>query len=228
VAVGQREVFESVPSAPARSSQSVVERALRWNIGTGAWRPGEAIPSERELAHELGVGRTTLRSAIAVLRAEGLLVTSIGRSGSTRLAESGTAAGRAEVRRDILHHFEFRCVVEPEAAGLAAERGTTRDFDRLRDLIQGAPADLGSYRAVYSQFHIGIAEATGNPLLTKAIAELCVEFSTWSRIPEDDHAFAATHRPIYDGLMTRDAADARDQMKAHLVATRDCYLELVD
>jgi GntR family transcriptional activator of glc operon len=223
------------------SSQSMVERRLRWNIGTGVWRPGEAIPSERELAGDLGVGRSTLRSAIDVLRTEGLLVTSIGRNGKTRLAElpSSTAVAMLgpQVRQDILDHFELRCAVEPEAAGLAAQRGTTTDFDRLRDILRQPATSVRSYRALNSQFHIAIADACGNPLIRNVVAELCVDFFGWAdtfAVAGGDHVpatygdFGLTHKPIYESLMTRDAAGARDEVLAHLVSARDSYLELVD
>lgn len=224
-------------TAPDRlSSRSAVERALRWHIGTGEWRPGEALPNERDLAGQLGVGRSTLRSAIDVLRAEGLLETSMGRNGSTRVTEPAVPARAVpsgpEARREILHHFELRCAVEPVAAELAAQRGTTQDFDRLRDILHQPVTGVRSYSALNSQFHIAIGEATGNRLIRNAIAELCVEFFSWADAlttladaPYRD--FALTHKGIYESLMTRDAAGARDEVAAHLVEAQDMYLELL-
>jgi GntR family transcriptional regulator, transcriptional repressor for pyruvate dehydrogenase complex len=228
---------------PGASSQALVEQTLRWNIGTGIWEPGTSIPSERELAGELGVGRATLRSAIEVLRAEGLLVTSIGRGGGTRIADHSPVAGPpldgAETRRKILDYFEIRGAVEPEAAALAAERGTTRDFDRLREILLETATSVRSYRALDSRFHIGIAEASGNPLMLRVIAELRVEYFTWADglwlviddwhgLPETHRNFALTHRSIYDSLMVRDAARAREEVRLHLLAARDSYLQVVD
>jgi GntR family transcriptional regulator, transcriptional repressor for pyruvate dehydrogenase complex len=225
------------------NSQAVVEQTLRWNIGTGIWEPGATIPSERELAGELGVGRATLRSAIEVLRTEGLLVTSIGRGGGTRIAEHspvGTPAPMgAETRQQILDYFEIRCAVEPEAAALAAERGTTKDFDRLRELLLEPATSVRSYRALDSRFHIGIAEASGNPLMRRVIAELRVEYfnwadglwlvvADWDGLPEANRNFALTHRSIYDSLMMRDASRARNEVRSHLLSARDSYLEVLD
>jgi DNA-binding GntR family transcriptional regulator len=87
---------------------------------------------------------------------------------------------------------------------------------------------VGSYRALDSRFHIGIAEASGNAPLTKLIAELCVEFSTWTRLSGIDREFTATHKPIYDSLMTRDADRARAEVREHLICARDTCLELVE
>lgn len=218
------------------SSRSSVERTLRWQIGTGERKPGEALPNERELARQLGVGRSTLRSAIDALRADGLLETSMGRSGSTRVMEP-TAPARAlpsgpEARQEILHHFELRRAVEPVAAELAAQRGTTTDFDRLRDILHQPVTGVRSYCALNSQFHIAVAEATGNPLIRNAIAELCVDFFSWAdalaSLGEARYRdFALTHKGIYESLMTRDAAGARDEVTAHLIEAQDMYLELL-
>jgi GntR family transcriptional repressor for pyruvate dehydrogenase complex len=241
VSLGSNDLSRQISSTARGSSRSMVERALRWKIGTGVWRPGEAIPSERELARELGVGRSTLRSAIDVLRAEGLLMTSIGRNGRTRLVEWQTPAAailsEPPLRQGILHHFELRCAVELEAADLAAQRGTVADFDRLRDILHQPVTSLRSYRALNSQFHIAIADACGNPLIRKVVAELCVDFFGWAEtvaVASGDHHpagygdFALTHRSIYEKLMTRDAAGARDEVMAHLVAARDSFLENLD
>jgi GntR family transcriptional regulator, transcriptional repressor for pyruvate dehydrogenase complex len=226
----------AVATTKRMSSRSMVERALRWNIGTGVWKPGEALPSERELAAELGVGRSTLRSAIEALRAEGLLVTSMGRNGRTRLAEpkpsEGAASLKPEARQDILYCFELRCAVEPAAAGLAAQRGTTKDFDRLRDILLHEVTTVRSYRALNSQFHIAVAEASGNPLITNVVAELCAGFFSWADALTADDAipgdFADAHRPIYESLMTRDAVGAHDLVTAHLNEARNWYLERFD
>ena len=215
-----------------------MERALRWNIGTGVWRPGDAIPSERELASEFGVGRATLRSAINVLRADGLLVTSVGRNGRTRIAEAPSrkpaTSLEPQARHDILCHFELRCAVESAAAELAAARGTTKDFDRLRDIMRQPVSSVRTYHALESQFHIALADACGNPLMSNAIAGLCVDFFDWADrlavanadcLPETYRDFATTHKPIYETLMTRDGQAAREAVVVRLVDARNAYLE---
>ena len=230
-----------IPSTTPVSSRSRVEQALRWNIGSGAWKPGEAIPSERELASDLGIGRSTLRSAIDVLRAEGLLVTSIGRSGRTRVADPGQTTGFVklgpQVRQDILDHFELRCAVEPEAAALAAERGTTQDFDRLRDILREPVTSVRTYHALQSQFHIAVADACGNSLIRKVVAELCVDFFGWADsvalssgdgLPAAYRDFALTHKAIYETLMTRDSTGASSEIAKRLGDARDAFIAIVD
>lgn len=205
------------------------------------WKPGEAIPSERELAREFGVGRSTLRAAIHVLRAEGLVVTSVGRAGRTRIVEPSSRANDIlldpEMRQGIIDHFELRCAVEPEAAGLAARRGTTKDFDQLRDILRQPVTGARSYHALESQFHIAVADACGNPVMRNVIAELCVEFFSWGvrlalasgdRLPASYGDFAQTHKGIYESLMTRDADGARNAVRARLVSASMSYLDLFD
>ena len=118
--------------------------------------------------------------------------------------------------------------MEPEAAALAAAHGTTQDFDRLRDVLLEPVNGAVAHHSADSRFHVGIAAASGNPLLQRVVAELCVAFSTWGPIPEAHRDFAGSHRSMYDSLMTRDADGARERMSTHLAAVRDSYVELVD
>jgi GntR family transcriptional regulator, transcriptional repressor for pyruvate dehydrogenase complex len=154
------------------------------------------------------------------------------------LHSSATAAMLGpELRQDILDYFELRCAVEPEAARLAALRGTTTDFDRLRDILRQPVTSVRSYRSLNSQFHIAIADACGNPLIRNVIAELSVDFfgradmfavTGGDHVPATARDFALIHKAIYEKLMTRDAAGARDEVMAHLVSARDSFLELFD
>jgi GntR family transcriptional repressor for pyruvate dehydrogenase complex len=223
------------------SSQATVERALRRNIGTGVWKPGEPLPSERDLAGRLGVGRSTLRAAIDVLRNEGMLVTSVGRNGRTRVAERSGDADPARVdpsmQQHIVDHFELRCAVEPVAAELAARRGTTTEFERLRGILRQTATNARAYFAMESQFHTAVADACGNPLIRDVVAELCVDFFCWAdrlasaRHPPASvigHSFQTAHKAIYEALMTRDAPGARAAVEARLTADRDVYLAMCD
>ena len=141
----------------ARSSASIVDdivRHLERLIVTGALAAGEKIPSERSLSVELGVSRPVLREALSRLEAAGLVTRRHGSgtrvTGGLPLADS--LAQRLERGSDEFEHSaEFREVVEPEIARLAAARISDEQLGALRELgcraIQGyllgrpAPAD---------------------------------------------------------------------------------------
>src|SRR5262245_42685756 len=96
-------------------------------IRLGVYPRGSTLPAERELAERLHVSRATLREAMAALRQAGLVETTRGRGGGTVVTlkprtPSARAASRltAKQRRDWLDALEFRRIVEPGAAQLAA------------------------------------------------------------------------------------------------------------
>src|SRR4051812_37637452 len=133
-------------------------------IRLGIYPLGTTLPSERDLAARLAVSRATLREAIAALRSAGLGETPRGRGGGTVVTlkprtPSARAAARIspERRRDWLDALEYRRVVEPGAACLAARGGLS---DVHRDLLERAHAEVtgarrpAAHRQADSRFHL--------------------------------------------------------------------------
>jgi DNA-binding FadR family transcriptional regulator len=128
------------PLRPVRSVnvfEETVESILRL-VKLGLLLPGERLPSERELAKQLAVSRPTVREALRSLARTGYLQTLRGRSGGTYVLEWRTDPSDEQVRAvaremgdDLLDALDFRLVVEPGAAALAASRATTADAARL-------------------------------------------------------------------------------------------------
>ena len=155
-------------------------------IRLGVYPLGSPFPTERELAERMGVSRATLREAIAALRQAGIVETRRGRGGGTVVTlrprtPSARKAARvsAEVRADWLDSLEYRRVVEPGAAYLAALRqrdGSSDDAsrDQLRIALDevdsvGRPAE---HRQADSRLHLAIAALTGSPRLVAAVTEV--------------------------------------------------------
>ena len=176
-----------------RLSDAIASK-IEQRILEGTLRPGDRLPSERELAVELGVSRPSLREAIQKLVAKGLLHTR--ERGGTQVTDRLDAqftgaweqmlAGHPDVHRDML---EFRGLLESQAAYWAADRCTDVDVKLLDDAhaalqaqYDGAPledcvdADL--------HFHQAIAEASHNVLVSHLCASL----------------MKVTHRHISDNL----------------------------
>ena len=114
--------------------ESTVEQ-LATAVRLGVFARGEQLPPERELAERLGVSRVTLREAIAALRDSGLVTTRRGRGGGTVVIYDGPQmaaerpVGGIRGRRGaaLADALEFRRVVEPGAAALAARRSLSGD-----------------------------------------------------------------------------------------------------
>ena len=155
---------------------------LAATIRLGVYPLGSTLPPERELAQRLAVSRATLREAMAALRDAGLVQTTRGRGGGTVVTlkpktPSARAAARTTVqrRREWLDTLDFRRIVEPGAAHLAAQvhLDTTQ-----RDQLEQALAEVSSaersadHRQADSRFHLTVAAVSASPRLIEAVTSV--------------------------------------------------------
>ncbi len=157
-------------------------------IRLGVYPVGSLLPPERELAERLAVSRATLREAIAALRQAGLVETRRGRGGGstvTSQARGRFTGGLAKVAKvakvsaatksEWLDALEFRRVVEPGAAHLAASHElSAADRDRLA-AAEAAVTDASGKRAhrqADSRLHLTIASLSGSALLQEAVTSV--------------------------------------------------------
>ena len=151
-------------------------------IRLGVYPRGTTLPSERHLAERLHVSRATLREAMAALRQAGLVETHRGRGGGTVVTlkprtPSARAAARisADKRLDWLDALEFRRVVEPGAAYLAAGIELT---DVRREQLEEAHAEVAGarkpadHRQADSRFHLTVAALSESPRLVEAVTSV--------------------------------------------------------
>jgi GntR family transcriptional repressor for pyruvate dehydrogenase complex len=249
--IGSRSISQVLPMQDNPAMEGEVIRGkpshvaladvLRRRIALGVHVPGDRLPSERELAEHLGVGRTTVRAAIRLLADEGLLATSRGRSGGTVVLEKARPAGvelTREFIRDVRDNFDFRLAVEPLAARLAAERAEPMHRWAIRGLAEGEAPSLGTFRALDSRFHLAIAEASGNQLVLDAVrdsraaffqwADAAWERIDWDALPSGERDFARSHRPIAEAIAAGDGAAAAAAMTEHLVEGRAMYTDVLE
>ncbi|MEU6943940.1 GntR family transcriptional regulator [Streptomyces sp. NPDC046316] len=145
---------------------SVVEQ-LREQLVQGEWAVGDRIPTEHELAEQLGVGRNTVREAVRVLVHAGLLASRQGHGTFVRSTADPSAVLRGMRHADARDVLELRVALEAEAARLAAVRRDTHDLLRLRAALttlreegdRDADADLA--------FHLAVVAATHNAAFTE-------------------------------------------------------------
>ncbi|HYF74412.1 MAG TPA: FCD domain-containing protein [Nocardioides sp.] len=198
-------------------------------IRLGVYPLGTALPSERELAERLAVSRATLREAMAALREAGLVETTRGRGGGTvvtlkpRLPSARKAARlSAAKRRDWFDALEYRRIVEPGAAYLAAR--TDLD-DARREQLETALAEVtearrpAAHRQADSRFHLTVASLADSPRVIEAVTsvqgtlhEMLLAIPVLGRnIGHSDRQHAA----IVKAILTRDAERARRVMEEH-------------
>lgn len=169
---------------PARGShafEACVEQ-LATAIRLGVYPRGSSLPPERELAARLHVSRSTLREAMAALRQAGLVETRVGRGGGTVVTSrprtpSARAAARVppERRLEWLDALDFRRIVEPGAAALAASTGLDAE---ARASLQAAHDEVAAarrpaaHRQADSRFHLTVAAVTGSPRVIEAVTSV--------------------------------------------------------
>ena len=151
-------------------------------IRLGVYPVGSALPPERELATRLTVSRATLREAMAALRQAALVETTRGRGGGTVVTRGarhpfGRKLSRisSAQRRDWLDALEFRRIVEPGAAYLAAAASLTSDQqDQLEDARTrvSAASRPDEHRQADSRFHLTVASLTRSDRTIDAVTSV--------------------------------------------------------
>ncbi|MCQ4042064.1 FadR/GntR family transcriptional regulator [Streptantibioticus rubrisoli] len=159
-------------AADRRSLVDTVVEQLRNQLAERAWRVGDRIPTEHELADRLGVGRNTVREAVRVLVHAGLLESRQGQGTFVRSTADPSAVLRGMKQANVRDVLELRIALETEAARLAATRRTRDDLRRLRAglraLHQHGPQPEGAVQADDDiDFHLAVVAAAHNTALTE-------------------------------------------------------------
>ncbi|CAI8871552.1 FadR/GntR family transcriptional regulator [Pseudomonas sp. IT-P176] len=154
--------------------RSLVDQALeqlRLRINTGSWTVGQRLPTEPELAAELGISRNTVREAMRVLAFSGLIEIRQGDGSYLRAVVDPLDTMKALSRCSHEQARETRHILEVEAIGLTALRRTDEDLVALREAltISGTHyhGDLDSYIACDMVFHRRLVDAAHNPTLSE-------------------------------------------------------------
>lgn len=154
----------------------LVAQRIETFIMDGILKPGQALPSERQLTQRLAVSRSALREGLQILRVRGLIETRHGKgSFVANLIDAAVSKPLEHLLqaqgRTLYDLLEVRELLESEAAQLAASRGTEADhimirrrFQELEDLQMQDAAPEQVARADHA-FHAAICEASHNPVL---------------------------------------------------------------
>ena len=214
------------PVRPATTFEETVER-LGTAIRLGLLPPGSRLPSERDLADQLRISRSTLRQALTTLVQSGHLVSSRGRTGGTFVAERPPLA-EAEPKPlgdSAWAVLDFRVAVETGATILAAERGEAEQFERLDELVEqmATVTEFEDYRRADIRLHIGIAEAARSPRLVRAMTEVQGQMSDLiALIPHPEQVLThsnAQHKRLVTLLRRGQAGAAVGIMREHIEGT---------
>lgn len=203
--------------------RSVVDYVLAW-MAIEQLQPGNALPTERELASSLGVSRNVLREGFRVLEERGIIVT---RQGSGRfvreLPNKNAGADVAEIEQlekaSIADVLEARLVLEQEVLALACQRRTTGEAQALCRL-----AERHAEWKDNVDFHVAIASLSHNFMFERLVRQqmdLLGELRQRQHYEEDvAGVLIGQHRGLAAAVLERNAAVAQRLIREHLTSTR--------
>ena len=202
-----------------------VVKQLRDSIDSGALKPGERLPSERDLASALEVSRNVLREALRVLEANGLVVTRPGIGRVVRHLDDGHPRGTSLTDSlelaTIDEVLETRVILECEIVALACDRRTDDEAER----VMRAATHQDTWQDNL-QFHVLIAECAHNTVLESLVYEhmgLLNRLGQRDRYysPEDARVLLSEHAEIATAIANRDAELGPRLMRQHILDTRE-------
>ena len=217
------------PVQPPTTFEETVER-LGTAIRLGLLPPGSRLPSERDLADQLRISRSTLRQALTTLVQSGHLMSVRGRAGGTFVAADpplSQEAGSEPLGAHARAVLDYRVAIETGATVLAAERATDEDLDALEQLTAHMADTSGAtfevYRRADVRFHIGLAEASHSPKLVTAMTEVQGQMSDLiARIAHPDEVLTRSnnqHRRLVTLLRRREVGPGVRVMREHCEGT---------
>ena len=218
------------PVAPRKLSALVADKITDRILRNGL-KPGSRLPSEAEMRQQLGVGRGTVREALRLLEAQGLITVRSGPQGGpvveeldiehmTRLLLLLLIFWEATLR-DV---YEVREVLDPLAAGLAAQHASEEQIEQLRDSVKALRAPNRDEEGIVAEnqlFHQLLGEACGNPVLAAFIGAITRIFDGYAMGsgkygPKEARKIADFHGAIVDAVAAGDAPAAEEAARNHI------------
>lgn len=217
-----------------KSMADMVFDKLLQSIKSGAYASDEKLPTEHDLAFEFQVSRPVVRDALKKLRDQRLIYSRKGAGSFVRHGGMRTPLGfgRVENLADLKRCYQFRLVIEPAAAQIAAHNRTEDGLAEIYDallLMETATEQKRHREDADFQFHQAITLATGNHYISTAMDSLKdhiavgMQFHGKSLIETSDglDKVYAEHLAIYAAIRDRQPDVAHDRMRNHLIGSHD-------
>jgi len=204
---------------------------LRAQIQSGEISVGARLPSQRQMAERLSVGRQAVAEALSLLEAEGYVVTRRGAHGGSFVCEPvAPAAVWLELVRssfpDLEEALDFRIGVESQIARLAAQRRTAADIRAMQaaiDMLPSHSVSRSEFREADGRFHAALSRAAGNGRLEAALRRSRADLF----LPTDNIPYVETvevtrrqHQAILRAIERQDSTAAARAVTAHVEETR--------
>jgi DNA-binding FadR family transcriptional regulator len=234
-----REQVSAVSRITAPKASDVLADALRARIRSGEWPEGLALPTERDLAAQTGLSRTTVREALRMLEVDGWIEIRPGRGGGARVRRpAGDGLSRhlelfiwgRNIGMEHLH--DVRTALEALGAEGAARHRTEADLADLvvkTEAVEAAVGELTRYLDTNVDWHMAVVRASHNELLISFMEVLsnAIHEATEIEAFDSEEVRMSTlkiHRAILAAIAERDPDAARRRMTRHVSAAREVAL----
>jgi GntR family transcriptional regulator, transcriptional repressor for pyruvate dehydrogenase complex len=211
---------------------------LRSLIDSGVHKPAERLPTESELARQMKVARSSVRTALQKLEAQGVVEVRRGLGWFVRRRPVSPASGQVfnpsgHLPSDL---FEMRIGLEGLAVSLAVQRATEEEIEgiaRANAEHQAAPSDdPAELLRTDREFHDRIVQASHNELLIVTYEKLIIEIDDWRydsyKVPGVAIRSGREHAKVLRFLRNRDSGGGRSAMNAHLQRLYDELSDIPD
>lgn len=226
--------LETRESGPSAAITGILRYLQERNL-----QPGDRLPSERDLAERLNVGRNAVREALATLVTlrmvesrpnSGIYLRHMSRESSFEVMVMLAELGAPPAGHEIAESMEVRAHLEALAVRLACERRNDEDLLRLRTLLDQTNAVLareGNIADVDTEFHIALVDATHNSVLVRMLNAFYCLTARRRQVLFDDHAqglvSAKEHRKLVDLIGKRDVGKAEALILRHIGRAREYW-----
>ena len=216
-------IQNTAPKVPA-----LIMEALTTAINQGYIQVGRELPSERDLAEELGVGRGSLRECLAILEFMGAIESRGNRKvllrNSDYIEKVSSWISSANALDSQSTFNEFRRVIEVGIVELACQRATKEDLLAIEDALHALENEPDKFTHDV-EFHDAIAVASHNSMLASTIhlvnnliADVRIRF--WD-LPNYQEKTQISHKAIYEAVRDGDIQRARQEMIMHLAIVEE-------
>ncbi|WP_026326580.1 FadR/GntR family transcriptional regulator [Paenibacillus ginsengihumi] len=220
--------------------EAIAEQIKDMIVG-GDLKPGDKLPSTKELSERFQVGRSTVREALSALKAMGLVEIRQGEGSYVRSIEYKDVElpqydAVLMSRETVLELIEARKALEISNAALAAEKRSDEDLAKFEAVLQRMREHIGDEEEGERSdmaFHLVLAEATHNSIMVRLIESISAQMQTAIRQTRRLQMYAsrevssqllAEHRAIYEAVKAGDPAAAQECMREHLLHVEQVLL----
>ncbi len=226
-------MLQSVQAIDVRAVSDAISERILQLISSGALKPGDPLPPQRELAQQLRVSLSSLRESLHALSAIGVLEVKHGRG--TFVCNHATDSVIKQFDWSMLLQgdetrelMEARGVVDVALARFAAQRATPAQVERLKQLYSDMfsswkTGDQQRLQQTDVAFHLAIAEAAGNSLVQRLASSVYDVAEHFMRVIPHTQTGMQNHRRVLDAIVAHDTAGAESAMRMLLEETERLY-----